>query len=910
MQELVSAAEDKQFVALASKLLTRASVRSRAGGPVFWVIVSGAVLILAIGFGTWGAVATFRERDIQRSERELQSRVQLLALQFDRQLGEIEALQNAIGSELEQTVKTAEQFKSFVKTEGYHRFLQNKLVDPTDFAAIDVFDSNANIINSTAEWPVFDLNASSREYFKLFRRPENAIPVLIKLGKSKISSDRTLVLARKIAGPHGELLGVITRSIPLGYFEKYFSAVVLPEGSITLLHQDGTLFARFPHAENAVGQSFAGAPLVTRNRPTEAFETSHFISPVDGIERVGSAKNFDHYPLAILATTTVSAALTDWRDETRTLIALVGLAALIISLLLVFIVRHLKEQHRRLDVAVNNMSQGLMLFDASERLVISNKRYTELFGLSPDVIRPGCSLREVLQHRKDRGSLVSSVDKYCEVFREASKSGKPKQSAIQLPDGRWMKIAIQPLSRGGWVSTIEDVTDQRRSEERNIRLALYDTLTGLPNRAFFLEHLQTELDKCSTDSRVAVCFLDADEFKAVNDTLGHLVGDQLLKALASRIQSCLQTGEFVARLGGDEFAIVVSQAGGREHLLAIVERIYSSIREPYDFDGHHLIVDSSIGIAFSTEDGMSCEEIVRNADLAMYEAKSAGRRTYRFFEANIVEKAKERQFLEAGLREALNGGNIEVHYQPIVDLWNNEIVGCEALARWSHPSRGFVSPADFIPIAERSGLIEQLGEYVLSVACREASMWPPQIKIAVNVSPVQFRNGLFALKVVSALAQSGLSPQRLELEITEAVLIGDDEVALKSLHELRAIGVRIALDDFGTGYSSLSYLRRFPFDKIKIDRCFINDMTVLRGSCGIVRAIVALASEYDMTTTAEGVETQQQAAILRELHCVEGQGFLFSPAMSAIQINEKLNSASRKCIARESSMSAIGYCAL
>lgn len=275
----------------------------------------------------------------------------------------------------------------------------------------------------------------------------------------------------------------------------------------------------------------------------------------------------------------------------------------------------------------------------------------------------------------------------------------------------------------------------------------------------------------------------------------------------------------------------------------------------------------------------------------MYEAKSAGRRTHRFFEAGMEKKAKERQLLEADLREATKSGAIEIYYQPIVDLQRNEIVGCEALARWNHAMRGFVSPAEFIPVAEQSGLIEELGEYVLRRACKEAATWPAHISLAVNVSPVQFKSGLFALKVVSALAESGLSAHRLELEITEAVLIGDDEAALRILHELRAIGVRVALDDFGTGYSSLSYLRRFPFDKIKIDRSFVNGLTDKDASCGIVRAVVAMASEYNMVTTAEGVETEEQREMLRQLDCSEMQGFLFSRPIAAPQLRALLKGA-------------------
>ena len=372
----------------------------------------------------------------------------------------------------------------------------------------------------------------------------------------------------------------------------------------------------------------------------------------------------------------------------------------------------------------------------------------------------------------------------------------------------------------------------------------------------------------------------------MNDTLGHHVGDELIKSIARSLQKVMGTGEFVARLGGDEFAVVASGLKSGNEAKSLVDRIYCAIRRPHECAAHRLTVDASVGVAFAPIHGTSCEELLQNADLAMYDAKSSGRRTYRVFDPALELKAKERRLLEAELRKALETEGIDVHYQPVLDLRTNEIVGCEALARWTHPERGFISPAEFIPVAEQSGLIEQLGEYVLRKACKEAVLWPEHVGLAVNVSPAQFRSGAFALKVVAALGDSGLSARRLELEITEAVLIGDDEAALKVLHELKAIGVRVALDDFGTGYSSLSYLRRFPFDKIKIDRSFINGLTEQNGSTAIVRAVVALAAEHNMETTAEGVETEPQRALLQQLQCGQMQGFLFSPARTDLEIRQ------------------------
>jgi diguanylate cyclase (GGDEF)-like protein len=432
-----------------------------------------------------------------------------------------------------------------------------------------------------------------------------------------------------------------------------------------------------------------------------------------------------------------------------------------------------------------------------------------------------------------------------------------------------------------------------------MHLAHYDPLTDLPNRALFHEKLKRELNSIEADRQLAVFYIDIDEFKSVNDSLGHLIGDELLKAVAASLSRCAGPGDFVARLGGDEFAIVQTAVKTQDEVTDLVARVFDAIRMPYECLGHQVSTDASIGIALAPQHGVDLEQILKNADLAMYAAKSAGRRTYRFFEPDMDAQVRARRILEMDLRQAIAYGGLEVYYQPCVSIQDNRITGCEALLRWRHSERGMISPAEFIPIAEDTGLIDQIGEWVLATACAEAATWPDDIKLAVNVSPVQFRSGTLALKIVAALAASGLAANRLELEITEAVLIRDDEAALGILHQLRAIGVRIALDDFGTGYSSLSYLQRFPFDKIKIDRCFVNDIADPDGSSCIVQAVVNIAAARHMTTTAEGVETQQQLELLRALGCAEMQGYLFSPAKPAAEIKQLFQRERAPAAARE-----------
>jgi diguanylate cyclase (GGDEF)-like protein len=421
-------------------------------------------------------------------------------------------------------------------------------------------------------------------------------------------------------------------------------------------------------------------------------------------------------------------------------------------------------------------------------------------------------------------------------------------------------------------------------------MAHYDALTDLSNRVLFRERLEQALKAIRPGEQLAVMYVDIDEFKSINDALGHAIGDELLKGVADRLRGCLKDTDVAARLGGDEFAVIQTAIKSQSEASQLVECIYAAIREPFECTGHLITTDASIGIALAPGDGLDLDQLLKNADLALYGAKGDGRRTYRFFEAGMDARAKARRSLELELRQAINDGSLEAYYQPVVTLDHGKVSCCEALLRWRHPERGMISPAEFIPIAEETGLINQLGHWVLHTACAEAVNWPDDIRVAVNVSPVQFKSQTLALSVAAALAASGLAASRLELEITEAVLIRDDEMALEVLHQLRALGVRIALDDFGTGYSSLSYLQRFPFDKIKIDRSFVRDIASAVASSSIVEAVVNITAASNMTTTAEGVETEQQRELLRVLGCTEMQGYLFSPAIPAVEIRQLLRS--------------------
>jgi len=418
-------------------------------------------------------------------------------------------------------------------------------------------------------------------------------------------------------------------------------------------------------------------------------------------------------------------------------------------------------------------------------------------------------------------------------------------------------------------------------------MAHHDSLTNLPNRALLRERFEAALLHAPAGEQVAILYLDLDRFKSVNDTLGHSIGDELLKTMADRVRQCIGGADTLARLGGDEFAIIQTGVRRSSDAAALAQRVRETVTEPCDFGGHQVSADVSIGISLAPNDANEVDQLLKNADMALYRAKADGRGTYRFFEPEMDARMQARRALELDLRRAIMNGEFELFYQPLVNLERNQVTSCEALLRWHHPKRGMISPAEFIPLAEETGLIVEIGEWVLAKACSDAATWPNDINVAVNVSAVQFKSQGLALTIVAVLAASGLPACRLEIEITETVLMQHNEVVLTTLRQLRDLGVRIAMDDFGTGCSSLSHLRGFPFDKIKIDRSFIHDLSNHDESVAIVRAVTGLASSLHMITTAEGVETQPQLDTIRALGCTEMQGYLCSrpvPAKDVVRL--------------------------
>ena len=544
-----------------------------------------------------------------------------------------------------------------------------------------------------------------------------------------------------------------------------------------------------------------------------------------------------------------------------------------------------REQSERFEAALGNMSQGLCMFGADGRLIVTNRRFRDIFQLTPSSVAAGQSMIEVL--RRSPLFVTEAEGAPHAALAELLALASLRNSAAlthRLTDGRVITITHEPMAGGGFVDTFTDVTQQHLAEEQIAHMALHDPLTDLPNRLLFRQRLESALRRRSPGESCAVLCLDLDQFKAINDTLGHPIGDILLNAVTDRLRGIVRQTDTVARLGGDEFAIVQTNLRHSEDVTALAERLLHDLSVPYEVAGHQLVIGTSIGIALAPEVGSDPDMLLKRADIALYQAKSDGRNRYRFFEPEMDTQMHARRELELDLRSAIDANEFELFYQPLVNLNNEQISGFEALLRWRHPRRGLVSPAEFIPCAEETGMIIQIGEWVLRAACRHAKSWPEALKVSVNISTIQFQRHDLVQTVTQALHASGLHPHRLELEITESIMVNDFDAALSVLHQLKALGVSIAMDDFGTGYSSLSYLRSFPFDKIKIDQSFVAGIAHRPDCTAIIRAVTGMCDSLGIIATAEGVETAEQLNLLKAERCTEIQGYLVTKPRPADEI--------------------------
>ena len=885
------------------------------------------VVVLAIGVTVWD----LRRAVLADAWVSTDNLAIVLAAQTSRSVQAVDLVLRDVQERIATLgVTTPAEFRRLLRTPEMHEFLRSRKDRLSQVDNIALIDADGARINYSLAWPPPAGDMSDRDYAQHFSTQDDPGLFVSEPVVSRATDMWTLYLSRRVNGPHGEYLGLVLGSVPLMAFHELYITINLPPSeSFMLLRRDGTVIARHPDPTDRAG---AKMPANSGWYAQVAQGGGHYESPgvFDADTRLVAVRPLSDYPLVMDVALSKDAALATWRREA----ALIALGTVCAATCLLLLLRALERQLGRLqaqqaalgarnaeltsiagalqasesrlaatsselETTLASMDQGLVMVDAGGAVAVCNRRAIELLELPAELmqVRPRFDAVPPLQLLTDGFTRSGPADTDTDADAGADPAARADATRIadapdpshsyerELPNGRTVEVHSGKLAGGGgWIATFEDITARRHAERQVAFMAHHDALTLLPNRTMFRERVETAVAHANRATAAAVLFLDLDHFKSVNDTLGHPVGDGLLCQAAERLSTCVRQRDTVARFGGDEFGVVQVGPDRVEDVATLAQRIIDVLNEPYEVAGHQVIIGVSLGIAMACADGSDPDTLLKNADIALYRAKAEGRGVYRFFAPEMDARLQQRRKLELELHAALLNDEFELYYQPQLDLATNRICGFEALMRWNHPTRGLVNPYEFIWLTEEMGLIVPLGEWALRQACREAMLWPIDVRVAVNLSPVQFNRHDLVSHVIEALTDSGLPAQRLDLEITESVLLMHNADNIGILRELRALGVRISMDDFGTGYSSLSYLRSFPFDKIKIDQSFIRDLPHDRDAAAIVRAITALGTSLGMVTVAEGVERPDQLARLREEGCAEVQGYLFSVPQPASEI--------------------------
>ena len=1106
----------------------RTALKSRA---IRTTVTYGIVMIAIISVGTTALLIDLRDRALADKKVELQSIALVLAEQIDRSFQAASLVQKSlIDRVLAFQITTPDKTNRELSGHDFHLKLKDSIGGLPHIAAVSIISAGGNLINSSREWPTRPINIADRSYFRALASNPKLLSFVSEPVHSRSTGSWTINIARRITGPNGQFAGIVLVAMNLSYFENLFEKVTLrDDGNISLIGRDGVLLARYPHLEASIGKSLTANPLFSTLIANANIGAARLTSRIDGQDRLIAAHDLPNYPIVVAVGTTISAALANWRNGAQYMAAAAALMIFVISGVILLSQRHLwkklQAKNLQLDTALNNMSQGLAMFDSAGRFIVSNKRYSEIYNLPSDFAKPGCTIRDLLEYRGAAGTFSENADQYIDDLYAKIAQKRTTSTITTLSDGRTIAVVNQPMPGGGWVAThedvteakkreasfkllfknnpvpmwvydietlsflavndaavalygyghdefasmvvsdlrpiedrasfadflrglpeeqfkenigqhwkadgtvidvavfsrsltyeghharlaaihditkakhaeselrrtqnfldtvienvpvpiivkdvaspsadardsrftlfnrayeeltgdtrtqligktaheifpieranlivqsdnnalhadqdvvttehiistshngdrlvtakktiirddngapqhiltvVDDVTERRRAEQNIAHMAHHDPLTDLPNRAALNEYFSATIENSkNSGERFAVLNIDLDRFKEANDTYGHSVGDELLREVAHRLQRA--AGDtFLARVGGDEFTVIMRNDDQPIAATALAEQFFAAFETDFAIDGHLLQMRVSIGGAIYPTDGTDAKTLMVNADAALYRAKAESRGSALFFEPELGARLRDRRNLQNDLQSALERNEFLLHYQPQVRM-TGETIGFEALLRWQSPKRGLVYPGAFISLAEESKRIIPIGEWVLREACREAASWSQPLKVGVNVSPVQFHHGDLPNLVHSILLETGLAPARLEIEITEGVLINDFSRAVSILRRLKSLGVTIALDDFGTGYSSLSYLHSFPFDKIKIDRSFISDLDCNRHSMAIVGAVIELSHSLNIPIIAEGVETEMQHALLAEEGCDEMQGYL------------------------------------
>ncbi len=760
---------------------------------------------------------------------------------------------------------------------------------------IAVANASGDVVAAARLQGVGQVNISDREYFTALRDNRDRGLFVSRPLSSKSTGAWTIFFARRIEASNGRFLGVAFVGIEPGkLFRTHPDLTAIGKTSFSLFYADGTVAMREPDAGGLVGKPL---PPNTQWRDVAARGGGLYHSPgvFDSYPKYVAVRPVAGYPLFVNVAITDEAALAKWRTRMMTIIGGGGIGlALVVALLyaqlrlterlsrsrirswlrgnrLAVKSKELSNTRKRFGLTLDYMSQGMAMFDANAKLVFANHCYAELYGLRPEQLSPGTGLREIFALRIANGAYCGATpDDYLKIMEDPVCD----ERLDTLRNGRIILVRERQTDEGGWVTVQEDVTERTHAAQELAYTALHDSLTQLPNRQAFKEHLAAFLQR-GEGRRFAILLVDIDGFKEVNDTYGHEIGDDVLIEVAKRL--CREAEDcFVARLGGDEFvAMIAGERLDADSAISVAERLIEAVQRPINVGTRLISLGLCVGVNLVETGDSDFSSIMRRADLALYAAKNGGRNRAKRFDEEMERQYSNRALLAQDLREAIEQGQLAVHYQPIVDAADRRIVCMEALARWRHPIHGLIPPATFIPIAEETGLIVALGNWVLRRACADAAAWRPDVVVAVNVSSLQIEGPDFVETVIDAVAQTQLAPRRLQIEITESILLRNNEATSRALDRLRAFGVTFALDDFGTGFASLAYLKAFPLDKVKIDKSFVDDICLNPQSIAIVAAIVALARGLDIQTTAEGVETLDQYETLRAIGVATMQGYFF-----------------------------------
>ena len=783
-------------------------------------------------------------------------------------------------------VTTPEAFRSVLRTREFHDYLRGRADRLPQADNIAMIGADGVRVNFALGWPAPAFDMSDRDYTRHFSAHDDRGLFVSEPVVSRATGVWTLYLGRRVNGPRNEFLGIVLGSLPLRVFEDLFRSINLPQGqSFMLLRRDGTTLVRHPKTADQTGMKIpAGSPwYALLSEGGGHFEAS---GAFDTTQRLIAMRALRDYPLVIDVGVSRDRVLAQWRrDATLILLGTFGSAAC-----LLFLLRTLAMQFRRLQasearlaatsrdlaITLESMDQGLVMVDATGAVAVCNRRAIEILELPADLMARHPRLDTVAHLR-----IIADAAGTCAPVTSGrawdATGGSPSVSECVLPNGHVVEIRRRPLPcDAGWMATCDDITARRQAEDKIVFMARHDALTRLPNRILFRERLEAALAQVARGSMAAVLCLDLDHFKSVNDTLGHPIGDRLLRMVAERLCACFREQDTVARFGGDEFAVVQIAPARAEDVATLSQRIIEIVSLPYEIDGNRIIIGTSVGIAMVPADGSDADTLLKNADIALYRAKDEGRGTYRFFAPEMDARLQRRRELKLDLHNALVNDEFELYFQPLLDLTRDRIVGFEALLRWHHPTRGAMQPGEFIQLIDEMALAIPLGQWVLRRACQEAMTWPDDVTVAVNLSPVQFAHPDLVRQVAEVLRETGLAPWRLNLEITESLLSShraEDAGMLQALHDL---GVHISLGDFGAEHSSLSHLRNLPISKVKIGRSVIGSLTEDEVAAAIVHAVAALGRSLGIAVVAEGVERADQLERLRDEGCHEVQGFLFS----------------------------------